>query len=452
MTDTRFDITQRTRYETGRTNLPEYERIDGIVHFEIDPTAAENAGIVDLELAPRNADGRIVTRSAFVAVQPVDAKSGNGRVLLDVPNRGRCLSLIQFNRAPRDQADAIAFDPGDGFLFERGYSVVSVGWQWDIAHDQGIWHDAPIAGPQPGSDGTPIEGQVVCHLLANSPAQSLHFGQLGAVPYPPADPADPRAQLIERATGRVVPHDQWRFARQTRDGVRTSNSNVYLDAGFEPGVGYQLIYYAAYPRVTGTGMLAIRDFALALSGTDNPLGRPFERVYGFGASQTGRFLRHFVYETRNTGAGGRSAFDGLVVHIAGGQRGDFNHRFAQPSALGAPSYGQTFPFAAAVTDDPHSGHPDGLFPDGAPKTMFTNTSWEYWRGDAALIHADAVSGTDIVEHPDTRCYLLTGAQHTNGSLPQTREQPLLGIVARHDFSVVDFRRCCAPFWSIWTRG
>ena len=39
------------------------------------------------------------------------------------------------------------------------------------------------------------------------------------------------------------------------------------------------------------------------------------------------------------------AFDGLNPHVAGARRGEFNHRFAQPSVQPTPSFGHLFPFA-----------------------------------------------------------------------------------------------------------
>ena len=77
-------------------------------------------------------------------------------------------------------------------------------------------------------------------------------------------------------------------------------------------------------------------------------------------------------------------FDGVLVHIAGGKRGDFNMRFGQPSAS-LPS--DPFLFNEMTVTDPVSGRRDGLLERLAarhrvPKIFFTNTSCEYWRGNA----------------------------------------------------------------------
>src|SRR5437867_12623801 len=52
---------------------------------------------------------------------------------------------------------------------------------------------------------------------------------------------------------------------------------------------------------------------------------------GLGISQTGRFLRHFVYQGFNTDEARRAVCDGLFVHTAGAGRGSFNDRLAQPA-------------------------------------------------------------------------------------------------------------------------
>ena len=46
-----------------------------------------------------------------------------------------------------------------------------------------------------------------------------------------------------------------------------------------------------------------------------------------------------------------------------------------------------------------------------PKVVLTNSSWEYWRGDGALVHQDPVTGADLPEDPDARSYLISGTDH-----------------------------------------
>ena len=51
----------------------EYERIDGKLHFSVDPGNAANARIVDLDKAPRDASGNVRFEADFVLLQPADA-------------------------------------------------------------------------------------------------------------------------------------------------------------------------------------------------------------------------------------------------------------------------------------------------------------------------------------------------------------------------------------------
>ena len=78
-----------------------YEKLVGRFYGELDPAAALNSGIVDLEKAPRNAKGLVEYSSDFYILKPVDLSKGNGALLYDVNNRGNKQVLFQFNSAPR---------------------------------------------------------------------------------------------------------------------------------------------------------------------------------------------------------------------------------------------------------------------------------------------------------------------------------------------------------------
>ena len=56
-------------------------------------------------------------------------------------------------------------------------------------------------------------------------------------------------------------------------------------------------------------------------------------AYGFGSSQSGRFLRSFLYEGFNTDEHNRQVFDGVMAHIAGAARLDLNARWSKPASL-----------------------------------------------------------------------------------------------------------------------
>ena len=439
MTAIRFDIHHRKPYADGEAfgDFGAFEHIEGRIEYAVAPDHAANRPIVDLDLAPREPDGRVAFAGDFTIVAPVSRPAR--ALLLDVPNRGRRLPFSQFNRAAPADLLADPCAPGDGFLFRRGFALASIGWQWDATEGLGL--DAPYAEP----GGRPASGEVVCRVQPDRDTAWADFGQLGEVSYLPADLEDPDARLFvqrdDNGPYELLPRAGWRFARERSGRVVPDGTAIHVGDGMRAGTVYTLVYAAEGAPVVGTGLLALRDAATALRTADgaSPLAYGFDRVHAFGASQTGRVLRHFLFLGLNRDERGVRAFDGVLAHIAGGQRGDFNHRFAQPSSLGAPGPGQAFPFAGPAAEDPHTGRTAGLFDaeTDPPKVFFTNTSWEYWRGDAALVHIDPGGAGDLPEHPNERRYAFAGTHHVNGMLPLTDTFPLTGTRGRYTFNVVD---------------
>ncbi len=432
-----FSVTRREPYADGQPfgEAGPFELIEGSIHYAIDPTSEPQ--IADLELVPPEPDGLVRFHGDFTLVAPADP-SRCDTLLVDVPNRGRRLSYGAFNLA---RPAALLDDPrapGDGFLFRHGIALASIGWEWGVAN--GLALDAPI----PKIDGADIRGSVVCRIQPGVARQFVSFGQLGEVTYPPRTLDNDQATLYERDhdNAPLVPIDRsrWRFARERDGGIEPSERFVWLDGGFEPGRVYVLAYEAEGARVIGAGLLALRDAALALrSAVDSPLDRGFDSVLAFGASQTGRVLRQFVHDGLNTSSRG-PAFDGVHIHIAGGQRGDFNHRFAQPSGIGTYGPGQRFPFAITRSRDPYGdGAEAGLFDRDPtpPKVVITNTSFEYWRGDAALSHTSADGKEDLPTTANERNYLFAGTHHVNGIFPPTNHSLITGEKTAHDFNTVN---------------
>lgn len=428
--------------EFGATGA--YERLDGTVTFAVDPEHEANRAIVDLELAPRDAEGRVRFRCDFVLIAPVDASRGNGRLIVDVVNRGRPRVIPTFNRvvspAPLD------LPPGDGFLFRHGYSVVSIGWQWDVYREQGL---LALDAPPALVDGRPVQGESIVEIRPNERERTRLLANRTHRPYPAADLEEAGARLLVRdwedGEDTELPRASWRFARETPDGVEPSAEHVYLEEGFEPGRIYHLVYTATDACVVGTGLLAVREIASFLREASelNPCAGGFERVIGYGVSQTGRLLRHLLYLGLNADESGRMAFDGLLPHVAGGRRGEFNHRFAQPSQQSVPGFGHRFPFADEPLTDPLTGETAGLFDRARelgvmPRVIYTNSSAEYWRGDGCLVHIDPTGKQDLPPAPESRIYHFTGTQHTAGTLPQQRDA-VEGARGRYGSNVVDYR-------------
>ena len=127
----RVEVTSRTDVLNGKQfgTAGTYERITGRIYFSLPVTNPHNLRIVDLSDAVNMKDGEVEFSSDFIAVRPKDAHKGNGSLLLEVPNRGRgrILSLV-------DGGDwDLAADAGDAWLLRNGFTIVSLGWQWDAA-------------------------------------------------------------------------------------------------------------------------------------------------------------------------------------------------------------------------------------------------------------------------------------------------------------------------------
>jgi hypothetical protein len=409
-----------------------YEKIVGKVHFSIDPAHPRNKPIIDLDKAPRDAAGRVVFSADLYVIAPKDAARGNGVALFDVLNRGRKNIIAQFNRAAQVPDPTVEADFGDGFLMRQGYTIVWVGWQFDIPRRGGLMAlDAPPTLEQ----GQLVTGRVSTSFTPNTTDPTYPLDDMGryadATHYPPLDPASGANTLTVRdgflAAPQVIPRDQWQFGRM-KDGLVVSDiSALYLRSGYQPGHVYELSYDAKGAAVAGVAFAALRDMASAVKHRQaGPITARY--AYAFGPSQDGRLLREFLYEGFNADEQDGRAFDGVIAHIAGSARGgDFNSRFARPNGLGF-FVASLFPYLDLDQHDPVTGRTDGvlmkLTPEQRPKIFYTNSSGEYWGGGraAALIHT-TFDGREDAKVPDNvRIYLFTGTQHVPGGyLPSQGE-------------------------------
>lgn len=87
---TRVEIISRTVIQDGQTFglAGAYEKIVGRVYFAVDPANIHNRQIVDLDKAPRNAQGEVEFSADMYVLRPKDMDKGNGAVLFEVSNRG----------------------------------------------------------------------------------------------------------------------------------------------------------------------------------------------------------------------------------------------------------------------------------------------------------------------------------------------------------------------------
>ena len=442
-----------------------YEKVSGKLHFAVKPEVAPNKLIVDLDKAPRNAAGEVEFAADFYILKPKEAARSSGSVLLEIPNRGGkgLLALIQGGKGSRDPATEEEF--GDGFLMRRGVTVAWLGWQWDMREEAGLMRlYAPVAREREQVDAagrkktsnaqrpTPnvqmeektteneklITGLVRADFIVNEKTEQHplgHFisGNIGGTEYYAWQPDDPANVLTVRdapmAKRRVIPRNDWEFVGSTGSKAEPGPRTIRLKDGFEPGKIYEVVYRARDPVIAGLGFAAVRDFASYLKQEKNELA-PVQRVYAAGISQSGRFLRHFLYEGFNADETGRQAIDGMFVHVAGAGMGSFNHRFAQPSRDAQPTTAlfyptDVFPFADTPQTDPVTGQTGGLLDRAKaarvlPKIFYTNTSYEYWSRAASLIHTSPDGKRDLPILENVRIYLQTGLQHFSAPFPPTR--------------------------------
>ncbi len=435
-TEIRLHLGSREPFAEGMSfgDVGPYENVTGSVSFALDPQDEANAGIVDLDSAPRSAGGRVEFTADIALLVPADPSRGNGRLLYDVVNRGNKPVLGHMNDARQSNdllADGVA---GNGFLMRRGFSVLWSAWQGDILP---VEHRMTIDVPVAAQDGRAFTGPVRSEFIANDPGVRVFplSGNDFTASYA-AESLDTTSATLtrrprERDAREPVPSDQWQFARLDESGDPVpSAEHCYLPDGFEPGWIYELVYTASRPRVLGLGFAGVRDLVSFLrfaeadeAGTANPLrggGTAIEHAYAWGSSQSGRFLREFVYRGFNDDGAGRRVFDGLIAHVAGAGRVALNQRFAQPGRWPRqhedhlyPS--DRFPFAYAVTTDPLTGATDGILkrPETDPLVIHTQTATEYWNRRASLVHTDAM-GNDLEEHERARIYLYASMQHGAG--------------------------------------
>jgi Alpha/beta hydrolase domain len=400
----RVEVAERSPVLDGKTfgNTGAYERVVGKVYFTVDPKNPANRNIADIDLAPVNANGLVEFSADLYMLQPVDPSKANGAVLLEISNRGGKGMLAFYDRGAGGTDPRTAVQFGDGFLLEQGYTLVWVGWQFDVPQRPGMLRlTAPIATDH----GKTITGLVRSEFTPDHKTNLMPLADREHIPYPVVAPGDLTVRDSVTGPRATIPASQWKLV----DG-----KGISLDAGFQPGKLYEMVYTAKDPVVAGLGMAAVRDFASDLKYGGK---HGITRAYAFGVSQSGRFLRKFIYDGFNADEQKRKVFDGVLAHVAGAGLGSFNERFAQPSRDGHPFLNSLYPTdIAPFTDN------DGLLAraretNTVPKIFYSDSSYEYWGRSAALIHTSPDGKKDAVIPDTTRIYFFAGGQHGPAPFP-----------------------------------
>ena len=258
-----LDIASKSPFADGQSfsDVGPYQLLEGVAHFAVDPLNPRNEAITDLELAPRNPDGKVQFSAHFSMLQPVNPERGKHRILFDVLNRVRKTVLSALKNTERGIDPSAPVEPGNGFLMRHGYTIVWCGWQADVPSTPGLMGlQAPEAL---GPDGGPITGRIMCWLQANQPTQVFLLADRTHLPHPPVDVNDPDATLTVREhpndPATPISRDKWSFVRVEDQQVEPEPSHVYMQSGFEPGKIYELIYRTKGSTIAGFGFSAVRD-------------------------------------------------------------------------------------------------------------------------------------------------------------------------------------------------
>jgi hypothetical protein len=423
-------VARREPWLNGRSLGPAgaYEKLQGRVVYAINPNDAANSQIADVGLAPRNADGMLEFSSDFVVLRPVDPKKARSSVFLEILNRGRTQANGSFfSTEPNTPFRVESLGEAklnDAFLFEQGFTVAWVGWQFDLP-------SGAIRVTAPAAAVNSVVREAI--LLTGGPASSVY--SLSGT-YCAADAIQANATLTMKDRfndpGTILPRTSWSFAHEADAKMVPDACAIHLTQGFKKGQLYEAVYTGAAPPIAGLGLSALRDFVsyLKYGGVDSALRENPESekyVLGYGYSQSARLLRQYLYQGFNADERGRPAFDAMFIASGGAGRGSFNHRYAVPGHAGnsvlddlAPV--DLFPFSDGDETDPVTGNRDGLLRQARksktlPKIFYTYSSTEYWARVGSLAYTDVNGTTELPLDPNARLYFFPGTPHSRAPFP-----------------------------------
>jgi hypothetical protein len=329
---------------------PAYEQLTGRAFGSLDPGDPHNRLITDLgHPGALGADGKATYVASFVLRKPKDMATASGVMWHDVPNRG----------------GNVAF-PADSFA--AGDVQLLSGWQGDNAGNTSVPPNAACVPPYGGGCAAPgfphhyvatpvlsgVTGRIVGRIVNRSGPGAAPLNVMGnPIPYFPADVAGHAGDVLtmhaaETVRGVVteagtVPSADWRYCGGgTFDAplpVTSLPVQVCLRGGFDPTRLYQLGYTVRDPYVLGVGTAAFRDVQSFFRyssvddfGNTNPVTGSTTKAIVRGVSQSGNFIRHFLFLGMNEDEAGRIVHEGAWPLIAG-RRVANNSRWGQPDGV-----------------------------------------------------------------------------------------------------------------------
>jgi hypothetical protein len=405
-------------------DVGQYEKIFAIAYGEVDPADARNALITDIQLAPRNASGKVEYNVDVHIIKPIDMSKGNGRILYDVVNRGNDILLGVMNGAGGNNPTTAA-DAGTGLMMRLGYTHVVSGWE-----DEGLVAPGnsralarlPIAR---NPDGSSVVANTITEQIFDAPT-----GTTFPLTYAAANLDKSQAyMLVHNHTSFVggplvnrvlVPSSVWSYVDNLT--VQINRTDPFL-APYDQGAAFEFVYPAKDPQVLGLGFAATRDVVSYLrhsNAADNPLRGGIQFAITHGESESGRYLKGFTYWGFNQDEDGNIVFEGIQPKISGAHAIASNDRFGDANATGRSyqrhlSAKQEFPFTYEVRTDPIGGKTDGIFvrcqaTNTCPKVAHTDSGNEPRLKPTNLVTQDGL-GRDIVLPDNVRVYDIGSTQH-----------------------------------------
>lgn len=420
-------VVESTETVIAHAGEKKYLEMRGVAYGDLLPGEESNRIIQDINLAPKNNEGRVEYATTFTLDVPADHAEASGFLLYEVVNRGSSI-------VPRD--------------YSRGDIFLRSGWQGDmpfrghsVAGGSAETIEVPTAR---NADGSSIHGPALLRFInVNAGTHSIRtslavgYASFGAPPLP-ADLETSHARLITRTfeglngalgQGKEVAAEDWRWAdcSKTPFPGDASNANVCVRGDFDPALSYQLEFQAKDPKVLGIGLAAVRDVASFFehqgqddSGWRNPVAGLIKYSIAEGASQSGNTIRTFLNLGFNRDESKRTVFDGAMVMIAARQN-PINFRFAVPggaSNLYEPGSDGVV-WWADWPDKERQHQTAGLLTrchvtHSCPKIVEVLGSSEFWSLRASPDFVGTSNSEDIPLPDNVRRYYIASTQHGGG--------------------------------------
>ncbi|HWX26812.1 MAG TPA: alpha/beta hydrolase domain-containing protein [Steroidobacteraceae bacterium] len=432
-------------------SVGQYERIEGTITGEVDPKDPLNAIIVDIDRAPKNANGTVGYTASFQILRPMDLSKGNHRVIFELPNRGRTNVLGLFNDSGTPNTTTSSGDPGNAFLMNQGYTIVEGAWDTS-AQGAGLFTvQFPIATNKDGSTITgPATEEFVIDVGSTPASQPLT--------YPAATADKSKASLTVRENygdaPQTVPASGWDYIDTTAlNAVKLTSGNFGGPGSFGPTALYEFTYVAKQPVVVGLGYAALRDLATFLrnaktddNGVTNPLRGDVQAIFTVCSSQPCRTTRDFVLlgfneaehsprkASRERYFEHQKVFDGMLNWKGGGSGIFMNYRLAQPGRTHRQHIARwtpeiQFPFADVDMFDRVTGKFGSRLDrcrrtSTCPKIFEANSANEYWAKASSGLTTDGQGhDLDLDKAGNVRYYLFSSFPHGAGTAQGICQQP-----------------------------